>query len=138
MEPERHKALGLDPIERDMTETRGRPRKIGSPEEFDRLVDEYMADRTEREKPITLTGALLHLGLYARKSLDDYEGYEGFSLPVKRLRALVGQSYEERLHGNSPTGAIFALKNMGWSDKQELEHSGKGGGPIVLWGAKSE
>ena len=120
-----------------MTETRGRPRKICSPEEFDRLVDAYMADRTEREKPITLTGCLLHMGIFSRSTLDDYEGYEGFSEPVKRLRATVAQAYEERLHGANATGSIFALKNMGWSDRQELEHTGKGGGPIVLWGGKS-
>ena len=120
-----------------MAETRGRPRKIGSPEEFDRLVDEYLADRFAQEKPITLTGCLLHMGIYSRATLEDYASYEGFSEPVKRLRSLVAQAYEERLHGNSPTGAIFALKNMGWSDKQELEHTGKDGGPILLWGAQS-
>lgn len=117
---------------------RGRPRKIATPEEFDDLVEGYLAKCEADGEPVTLTGALLHLGLYSRTSLLDYEGYEGFSEPVKRLRALVAQEYEKRLHGNSPTGAIFALKNMGWSDKQELEHSGPDGGPVILWGKPSE
>ena len=29
--------------------------------------------------------------------------------------------YEKRLHGNNPTGAIFALKNFGWPDRQQIE-----------------
>ena len=30
--------------------------------------------------------------------------------------------YEERLVENHAAGAIFALKNFGWNDKQEFEH----------------
>jgi len=32
--------------------------------------------------------------------------------------------YEKALQGHSPTGAIFALKNFGWRDKQDVELSG--------------
>ena len=32
--------------------------------------------------------------------------------------------YEGKLSGTTPTGAIFALKNMGWRDKTETELSG--------------
>ena len=32
--------------------------------------------------------------------------------------------YEKALQGRSPTGAIFALKNFGWTDKQDVELSG--------------
>ena len=32
--------------------------------------------------------------------------------------------YEKALHGRSPTGAIFALKNFGWTDKQDVDLSG--------------
>ena len=38
---------------------------------------------------------------------------------------MVEAEYEARLSGNSPAGAIFALKNCGWSDKHEYEHSGE-------------
>lgn len=116
---------------------RGRPLKVESPERMDELITEYIAMRTQAEEPITLTGALNHMGLYSRASLAEYEGRDGFSEPIRRLRGLVADAYEKRLHGNSPTGAIFALKNMGWSDKQELEHSAKGDKPVFLWG-KSE
>jgi len=39
---------------------------------------------------------------------------------VKRAKLYVEMEYEKRLHGTSPTGAIFALKNFGWSDRHEL------------------
>lgn len=106
--------------------SRGRPRKIKSPADLTRMVDEYFEKRIAEDRPITLTGALIHMGIYSRATLDEYEQREGFSEPVKRLRAMVADAYEQRLHGNSPTGAIFALKNMGWKDKteQDVNHDG--------------
>ena len=109
---------------------RGRPRKIEKPEDMDRLVDEYQEKCRLDELPVTLTGLIRHLGLSSRQSLDEYANYEGFSDSVKKAKLVVEQAYEDRLHGNSPTGAIFALKNMGWSDRREHEHSGPEGGPI--------
>ena len=41
---------------------------------------------------------------------------------IKNARTRIEQHYEELVQeGNS--GAIFALKNFGWSDKQETEHT---------------
>ena len=37
---------------------------------------------------------------------------------------VVENRYEKALSQQGPTGAIFALKNMGWNDKQEVQHSG--------------
>lgn len=97
---------------------RGRPLKIKTPEEMERLTQEYVDICTETDKRLTLTGILLHLGLYTRQSLTDYERRRGFYRPVKRIRALVAAEYEQNLHGSSAAGSIFALKNMGWSDTQ--------------------
>ncbi len=101
-----------------------RPRKIGSPEEFDERVDDYLAKCEAEEKPITLTGLILALGLSSRQSLDEYLAYEGFPDSVKRAKLLVENQYEMALHSTAPTGSIFALKNFGWKDKIETEHSG--------------
>ena len=35
----------------------------------------------------------------------------------------VENSYEKELRGKFFAGAIFALKNFGWSDKMETEHT---------------
>lgn len=110
-----------------MTNAGGRPRKIENPGQMDELVEAYWAQCVTDERPVTLTGLVRHLGLSSRQSLDEYAQYEGFSDPVKRAKLLVEMAYEERLHDNSPTGAIFALKNMGWSDKQEHDHSSTDG-----------
>jgi hypothetical protein len=40
-----------------------------------------------------------------------------------------------------PTSMIFWLKNRDqkrWRDKQDVEHTGKDGGPILLWGQKKD
>lgn len=109
----------------------GRPRTIESPEEMDRLVDEYVESRRELvaetglPHPITLTGLILYMGLSSRQSLDQYAQYEGFNDSVKRAKLTVESQYEENLHGQSASGSIFALKNMGWTDRQELTHGGR-------------
>lgn len=97
----------------------GRPRTIESPEEMDRLVAEYADQQAIEGKPLTLTGMILHMGLSSRQSLDEYKSYDGFSDSVKRAKLLIENEYEKRLHGNTPTGAIFALKNFEWKDKTE-------------------
>lgn len=103
----------------------GRPRIVESPEEFDRLVDEYVSLCRDNEDPVTFSGMALHLGFSTRQSLYEYQAYDGFSDSVKRARLIVENEYERRLYSGQPTGPIFALKNHGWSDKQELEHSGE-------------
>lgn len=102
----------------------GRPRKIDSPEHFDDLVESYVVACKTDEVPLTLTGMILALGLSSRQSLDEYANYEGFSDSIKRAKLLVENQYEIALHSPAATGSIFALKNFGWKDKQDIEHSG--------------
>lgn len=105
----------------------GRPRKYHTPDDFDRKVEEYYAYCKEEGEPVTWTGLALFLGFSSRQSIDEYLQYDGFSDSVKRAKALVEWHYEMRLATSSaPTGAIFALKNFGWSDKQEIDHTTKG------------
>ena len=100
---------------------------IASPEEFDRLVDEYHELCVKDKVAVTFAGMALHLGFSSRRSLYQYEKREGFLHSVKRARLMVEAEYERRLWGTNVAGAIFALKNHGWSDKQELRHSGDDG-----------
>ena len=104
----------------------GRPRIIQSPEEFDRRVDAYLeACRPKGEDDpgdvVTMTGMVLALGFCGRDALDDYAKRDGFSPSVKRARALIEHAYERKLDRDKCTGAIFALKNMGWSDRTEVD-----------------
>lgn len=115
-----------------------RERPFQTPEEFDTLVDEYfeyclktLLDNKIRSNWPTLHGLYLWLGFYDKRSVVAYlstaAGKE-YERSYRRARTLVADQYEQRLHGNTPTGAIFALKNMGWSDNMAL--TGPDGGPI--------
>jgi hypothetical protein len=75
-------------------------------------------------EPVAITALALFLGFDSRQSLYDYQEKPLFSCVIKRARARVEAAYEKNLSGNSPTGSIFALKNMGWRDKVETELSG--------------
>ena len=41
--------------------------------------------------------------------------------------------YEQLLESKGATGAIFALKNMGWKDKTEMSLEGDVNLPIKEW-----
>ena len=103
----------------------GRPRLYDTPEQFETKVYEYQKHCEAASEPVTWTGLALFLGFSSRQSIDEYQNYDGFSDSVKKAKTFVEYHYELRLNGERPTGAIFALKNMGWSDKQEIEHSEK-------------
>jgi hypothetical protein len=114
----------------------GRPRIIESPEELESLADAFFRLCEATEKPTTITGLALALGLSSRQALMDYEKRPEFLDVVKKAKARVEAAYEGRLWAGQPAGAIFALKNMGWSDKQEIEH--KGGLSVVLSSTDAE
>lgn len=103
----------------------GRPRLYATPEQFEAKVYEYQKHCEESREPVTWTGLALFMGFSSRQSINEYKEYSGFSDAVKKAQTFVEYHYELRLNGDRPTGAIFALKNMGWSDKQEIEHSEK-------------
>ena len=103
----------------------GRPRLYSSPEDFDKKVLEYQSYCKEEREPVTWTGLALYLGFSSRQSIDEYLKYDGFSDSVKRAKTFVEWHYEMKLHGNTPSGSIFALKNFGWADKPTEEDTGE-------------
>lgn len=116
----------------------GRPAFFEDPEAFQAKVEEYFVwvlgerewvvneagEREERVKRAgchtTVTGLALFLGFESRQSIYDYETKGEFAYIIKKARMRVEEGYEQRLHGTTPTGAIFALKNMGWKDRSEI------------------
>lgn len=88
-------------------------------------------------EPITITGLCLYLGFESRQSFYDYEKRDGFSYIIKRARLRVENYYEKTgASADKPTFQIFALKNMGWADRQEVDHTTKGESiqiPQVQW-----
>lgn len=100
----------------------GRPPMFETPEDFQKKVDEYFV--SVKEDVTTITGLALYLGFESRQSFYDYEKKEGFTYIVKNARMKVENAYEKKLFTQTCTGAIFALKNMGWDDRQSIKHEG--------------
>jgi hypothetical protein len=60
---------------------------------------------------------IIALGFNCKQSFYEYGARPEFTDSIKRARLQVEAGYEDNLHGTTPTGAIFALKNMEWADK---------------------
>lgn len=113
----------------------GRPPKFNDVESLENMIDEYF-DQCPDKRPIatatgitevpcpTITGLALFLGFCSRQSMYDYEANEKFTYTIKRARTFIEREYEKQLHSGSCGGAIFALKNMGWKDTQDITSGG--------------
>jgi len=99
----------------------GQPLKYKTVKKFDDKITEYFKYVKKKGYPVTITGVTMFLGFADRRSLYDYEKREGFSHSVKRVQLAVENVYEMNLHGNNVAGSVFALKNMGWKDKSEVD-----------------
>lgn len=79
------------------------------------------------EVPVpTITGLCIYLGFESRQSFYKYEDDPEFCYTIKKARTFIEREYEEMLIAGNTTGAIFALKNFGWTDKQEIDHTTNG------------
>lgn len=101
--------------------TQGRPLKYRSAMELERVIENYFQQQDSKEKPYTITGMALFLGM-TRKNLIEYGERENFVNVINRARARIESQVEDMLlTGKNQAGCIFWLKNQGWSDKQEIE-----------------
>jgi len=115
----------------------GRPPAYKTAKEMQDKIDNYLANPPMLKKYITkdlainvavptITGLALHLGFASRQSMYDYENKEQFAYTIKTARLHLEKHYEEQLQVGNTTGAIFALKNFGWIDKSEHDHTTNG------------
>jgi hypothetical protein len=102
-----------------------RPRIYNDENELQEEIIKYFEQTTETKERPTVTGLALFLGFASKQSLYDYEKNERFSYPIKRALTMIECELEKRLENQSVSGIIFALKNMGWTDKVQTEHSGE-------------
>ncbi len=101
----------------------GRPPKWTDPKVIEKQAEDYFKECLKQKDPITITGLALALDT-TRETLMDYQGKDEFSDTLKRMK-LRCENYAERqvFAGRNQAGAIFALKNYGWRDKQEIDHT---------------
>jgi hypothetical protein len=83
-------------------------------------TDKAITKVWDREpQPPTLSGLALYLGFTSRQTFEEYEINGKHAPLLKRARLRIESEYEKKLHYQSSTGAIFALKSLGWTDKTE-------------------
>lgn len=110
----------------------GRPLKFPTPSHMQGLIDKYFSDCEEKKKPYTITGLALALGT-TRDLLCDYAGRPEFSDAIKMAKLRCENYCEEMLLAGGPAaGPIFALKNYGWRDTQDVNHGGQSGNPVEV------
>lgn len=117
----------------------GRPLKFKSVQELQEKIDAYFESVKEPRaiggaiyfEPITITGLALALGCH-RETLLNYEDKDEFFDTIKTAKTRVEHYAERQLYmGKSATGSIFALKNFGWKDTQDMNMGGQKDNPIV-------
>ena len=119
----------------------GRPPEYNDPIKLQSEIDRYFEEGVTVKKVIvgkppnqqvievpvpTITGLAYFIGFESRQSFYDYEEKPAFTYTIKRARLFIEREYEELLQTGNTTGAIFALKNFGWTDRQEFDHTTKG------------
>lgn len=128
-----------------------RPAMFKDPEALKSKIDEYfktgvkvktvLVGKPPKQYPVdievpTISGLCYFIGFESRQSFYAYEAKEEFSYTIKRARLFIEQHYEEMLQTGNTIGAIFALKNFDWKDKQEVNQNLSGGLDItVKWDA---
>lgn len=70
----------------------------------------------------TLTGMCLYCGFNDKDHFFQLERNNSYKSVIKRARSKIEQIYEENLQTSGNSANIFALKNFGWVDKQEVVH----------------
>ena len=106
-------------------------RRYESPSDLESAIVSYLDECSDAKERPRMTRLALRLGL-DRRTLWEYvtgkrEGLsEAWLGPLKRAWAEVEDGYESMLWSGKPVGAIFALKNMGWSDVPEREAGNQG------------
>jgi hypothetical protein len=68
-------------------------------------------------QPATITGLAYYLGFDSLQAFESYELNGRFASILKRARLQVENEYEKMLHCQPATGAIFALKSLGWMER---------------------
>ncbi len=93
---------------------------------FENIPSKNNADEiTEKKRvwdrlpePPTLSGLALYLGFDSCESLDNYSATGQYATFIKRALLRIETAYEQKLHNGPASGAIFALKKLGWNQRE--------------------
>lgn len=94
----------------------------GKGEDYRKITETYEYKFWIREPQTpSITGLAIFLGFESRQSMYDYLAKPEFSYFIKKALLHVENTYEKGLWNDKVVGPVFALKNMGWTDKQEVD-----------------
>ena len=94
---------------------------FSKPEDLQTMCDLYFADCTANETPLSMVGLALGVGFNSRRSLYDYLEKEQYAPIIKKAMGTVERWTVQRALKSNGAGAIFLLKNMGYTDRQVVE-----------------
>jgi hypothetical protein len=103
-----------------------KPLKFKTAQELQDKINAYFEECKLKEIPLSITGLALALDTN-RQTLINYQDKDGYENIVDRAKLMIENAYEIRLIENGRSGDIFALKNFGWTDKQEIDNNIKVG-----------
>jgi hypothetical protein len=103
----------------------GRPPKFSSPEELEKLINDYWAYCEEKDKPLSMSGLAWFLGIDRHNLVNyQYKGNEEFYTTIKEAKQKIQNYAEECLYDTNRknnAGVIFSLKNnYSWIDQQDI------------------
>ena len=104
----------------------GPERKYKTPELMDKRCVEYFewvkqGDEDDKRYP-TVTGLIIFLKL-SKATFYVYKERVGYKEILARASMMVENGYEMELRSRNVTGSIFALKQFGWTDRQDINQS---------------
>ena len=103
-----------------------KPLKFKTAQELQDKINAYFKECKLKEIPLSITGLALALDTN-RQTLINYQDKDGYENIVDRAKLMIENAYEIRLIENGRSGDIFALKNFGWTDRQEIDNNIKVG-----------
>ena len=113
----------------------GRPKLFNTVEELQKLMLTYLENCKTNKPPLmpNRAGLCTEIGIsrdsyYEYRKKQEDKSKPDFSDSIKRFEQATENTWVQRLGGNSPTGAIFYLKNAfkeDYKDKHEIENNGK-------------
>ena len=101
----------------------GRPKIFKNVADIEEKIKRYEYYLKTEDKPPTFAGLAYYLGI-DRQTLYNYAKKDEYFDTIKRYRDWVVMNLEELCIIKGNGGTIFIAKNYGYTDKQEVEHSG--------------
>jgi hypothetical protein len=102
----------------------GRPPLFKTKEDLEEKLNDYKVYLELSGKPPTIAGLAYYTGI-DRQTIYNYSEKDEFFDTLKGFRDFVIMNYEELAIEKGNGGIVFLLKNYGYTDKQEVEHSGE-------------